>query len=187
MAKIKDIINKRFGRLIVIDLSIDRGNRGQIKYNCVCDCGNKHEVTGESLRSGRSRSCGCLSRDRIPYNRIVDREYAAFRQLYNSTIKKRSIKDNYITDISLDKFIEISKSPCYYCGLLSSNTTKDRIKSSTYVLKTNGLDRVDSNLGYLCSNVVSCCRYCNFAKNTMTQDEFRDFVIRLYNNFINKT
>ena len=53
MAIVKDIINKKFGRLLVVKQLMERGNRGQIKYECLCDCGNKHIVTGESLRSAK--------------------------------------------------------------------------------------------------------------------------------------
>lgn len=78
----------------------------------------------------------------------------------------------------------LSKLPCYYCGLENSNFIKDRIKKNDLVIKFNGLDRIDSNDGYYLSNVVSCCKYCNCAKNTMTQDEFKNFIIRLYHNYI---
>lgn len=36
----------------------------------------------------------------------------------------------------------------------------------------NGLDRVDSNLGYVAGNVVPCCRWCNQAKSSRPVGEF---------------
>ena len=36
----------------------------------------------------------------------------------------------------------------------------------------NGIDRVDSKLGYLPHNVVSCCRLCNQAKSNLDPQEF---------------
>lgn len=36
---------------------------GRVKrYLCKCDCGNYHIVSGESLVSGKTKSCGCLKR-----------------------------------------------------------------------------------------------------------------------------
>jgi hypothetical protein len=183
MAKIKDILNKKFGKLTVIKISKNRGNRGQIRYECVCDCGNSHEVSGESIRKGNVKSCGCYNLEKIPYNRIIDREYATWRQLYNSTIIKRSKKEGYVSDISLDDFIKLSKMKCYYCELEGSNFIKDRIESNNLVLNFNGLDRINSENGYYLDNVVTCCKYCNVSKNTMNQSDFREFIIRLYNHY----
>ena len=49
MAKIKEIIGHKFGKLTVLNTSETRGNRGQIRYDCICDCGNTHTVSGESI------------------------------------------------------------------------------------------------------------------------------------------
>jgi hypothetical protein len=55
-------LGKKFGRLTVIEESGTRKKRGPI-YLCRCACGNKIKVQGRHLRSGESRSCGCLYRD----------------------------------------------------------------------------------------------------------------------------
>lgn len=65
--KLKDAIGIKFGRLTVQeripspDNIVDRRPR----YRCLCDCGKLTEVTGRSLRSGKTKSCGCLSRERV--------------------------------------------------------------------------------------------------------------------------
>jgi len=51
---------RRFGRLIVIEMSADREKNGNIRWVCRCDCGKEHTVNGHSLRNGSIRSCGCL-------------------------------------------------------------------------------------------------------------------------------
>lgn len=62
-----DMTDMRFGRLVVTGLSEHRsGKRKRAMYYCDCDCGTKHiEVIGESLRSGRTKSCGCLKMEHI--------------------------------------------------------------------------------------------------------------------------
>lgn len=52
-----------FGRLTVIALATERGNRGQRKYLCRCICGVEAVSRGESLRSGLTKSCGCAKRE----------------------------------------------------------------------------------------------------------------------------
>jgi hypothetical protein len=177
-----NLINKRFGKLVVKKQSEERGNKGQIKWECVCDCGNKHITSGESLRGGKSKSCGC---NRLtPPNKEKDRELAVWKQLYKSTIEKRSKKMGYKSDISFETFKKISLEKCYYCGLEPSNFATDRNskgkKTSNTIIKYNGIDRIDSTRGYLTGNVVACCKYCNTAKNTMTQKEFKQFIKRVY-------
>lgn len=56
------MIGKRFGRLVVTKLSPNTsGKRKRLMYYCDCDCGKKNvEIIGEKLRSGHTRSCGCL-------------------------------------------------------------------------------------------------------------------------------
>ncbi len=62
--KIIDISNTRFGRLIALKINIEKSHR-RAHWNCICDCGNTLTVNGTQLRSGHTKSCGCLSRDNL--------------------------------------------------------------------------------------------------------------------------
>ena len=57
MPKKIDLTGHRFGRRVVIR-EAGRKN-GNVAWLCRCDCGNESVVSGDSLRSGRSQSCGC--------------------------------------------------------------------------------------------------------------------------------
>src|SRR5207253_7402294 len=54
-----DLAGQRFGRLVALSA---RGRRkdGRMRWLCICDCGRECEVGGDCLRSGHTRSCGCL-------------------------------------------------------------------------------------------------------------------------------
>lgn len=53
-----DLTGKKFGKLTV--LQKDSSSPGtNTKWICQCDCGNVLSVLSESLRTGRSTSCGC--------------------------------------------------------------------------------------------------------------------------------
>lgn len=55
-----DMYNLRFGLLTVIGFAgKDKNNRAL--WKCLCDCGNETVVLGKSLRSGNTKSCGCLN------------------------------------------------------------------------------------------------------------------------------
>lgn len=57
----KDLTGKRFGRLVVVG-PYDKV-KGQLRWECICDCGATHIAYGSSLKGGSTRSCGCLLRD----------------------------------------------------------------------------------------------------------------------------
>lgn len=56
------MIGKRFGRLTVIR-EIEKARCGHKRYLCQCDCGNLSQPLGIGLRSGNTKSCGCLQRE----------------------------------------------------------------------------------------------------------------------------
>lgn len=61
MGKVIDLTGQKFGRLTVIEY---RGIKNTFaQWLCKCDCGNSVEVIGRSLRTGNTRSCGCLCRE----------------------------------------------------------------------------------------------------------------------------
>lgn len=57
-------IGDRYGMLTVV-ARVQNGPRRQVRYLCACDCGNQLEVVAASLRTGKTRSCGCLRRARM--------------------------------------------------------------------------------------------------------------------------
>jgi hypothetical protein len=61
--KLIDITGKRFGRLIVVDLAEHTGRNGRSLWLCRCDCGEQIVAHPENLRSGNTKSCGCLHRE----------------------------------------------------------------------------------------------------------------------------
>jgi len=58
-SRIKNILNMRFGRLVVKEMK--RSEKYGILWKCLCDCGNIVFVLRYSLISGNTKSCGCLS------------------------------------------------------------------------------------------------------------------------------
>lgn len=58
------LVGQRFGRLTVLSPAGVIGT-SSMRWNCICDCGNKTIVYGHFLKSGHTRSCGCLSAESI--------------------------------------------------------------------------------------------------------------------------
>lgn len=58
MGKVVDINGQIFDRLTVISRG-DNSGRGY-EWNCMCECGKTTVVLGNRLRSGKTKSCGCI-------------------------------------------------------------------------------------------------------------------------------
>ena len=58
MTKRIDLTGKKFGRLLVLGLS--HSHDGNLYWSCRCECGKQSVVAALSLKSGRTKSCGCL-------------------------------------------------------------------------------------------------------------------------------
>ena len=56
--KAEDLTGKRFGRLTVLK-RVGTIERRPI-WRCRCDCGRKTDVRSSDLKSGNTKSCGCL-------------------------------------------------------------------------------------------------------------------------------
>ncbi|CAH6420233.1 Hypothetical protein MVR_LOCUS74 [uncultured virus] len=80
--------------------------------------------------------------------------------MYNQ-YKHNAVKDDRVFEISADIYDRMRHiDPCYVCG---------REPTPTH---SNGLDRIDSDLGYTLSNTLSCCADCNYLKHNFRLDYF---------------
>jgi hypothetical protein len=61
MGLFKDISGVQYSKLKVIKRS-GTSKHGAIIWHCICDCGNEFRANGDSLKSGNTKSCGCLKR-----------------------------------------------------------------------------------------------------------------------------
>ena len=63
MGKI-DLIGQKFERLTVIE-NVGSKPNGSVLWKCRCDCGNEIITETRLLRSGNTKSCGCLKIDKL--------------------------------------------------------------------------------------------------------------------------
>lgn len=76
--------NTRFGRLVALT-KVKVNDR--VKWNCICDCGNFKIVSGCKLKSGNTKSCGCLQREsRITHGRSSTKLYKSWSVMINRCI-----------------------------------------------------------------------------------------------------
>ena len=170
----KDLTGRTFTNLTVKGFSGIVARRSH--WRCLCSCGRETFVDGSKLLSGHTRSCGCIRRGmaqpwhRKEYGRSV-RNRVVWQ--YRTNAKSRGVSFD-LTDEEIDSLFA---SDCWYCGRPPS-LTATRPKSYgefTY----NGIDRIDSFLGYTMGNVLPCCMECNYRKSAQPQQEFLLWVRRV--------
>ena len=64
MGKFIDLTGQRFGRLEVI-MTLKNAVNGEYMWLCKCDCGGECISKMSNLRSGKTKSCGCIQKEEI--------------------------------------------------------------------------------------------------------------------------
>jgi hypothetical protein len=64
MGKHLDLTGQKYGRLTCVK-EAGRNKCGQVLWECRCDCGNRTLATTNDLRTGNTKSCGCIKREII--------------------------------------------------------------------------------------------------------------------------
>ena len=88
MAKLIDRTGSRYGRLEVLSLSRTVTTKYGLKrfWLCRCDCGAIKEVSGRALGAGKSKSCGCLKKEKIRVSKKgINRKYGVLPKFSNET------------------------------------------------------------------------------------------------------
>jgi len=177
----KDITNKRFGKLLVIKFEhIDKNKKTM--WLCKCDCGNEKIIAANSLANGRTSSCGCTKFNPITteiFEKYGIPDFGILYGMYKSIANKRNLSFN----LNHEEFLKLTLGNCFYCGIKPNYIVNKKSKRGFYIY--NGIDRIDSDKGYFPSNVVTCCRDCNFAKRKMGMIDFYNFIEKINNNFLN--
>ena len=145
--------------------------------NACVMCGIKLEKETKGINGKPVAKCEkCYENERkIELNRTRSvRNYKSENKLnipryYDEYIRGASRRNLEFTQ-SLEKFTTLVESPCYYCKHINE-------------LEAIGVDRIDSTIGYIDSNVVPACETCNMMKGSHAISDFAKHIITLYKTF----
>ena len=95
-----DLTGQRFGRLTVVSRAENyvspTGKSRHLRWDCICDCGNKCTVYGDALKAGRTKSCGCLQKENLniinKHGRIKTNKYEIVGETVYVTVEKSEEK-----------------------------------------------------------------------------------------------
>lgn len=133
------------------------------KWLAKCDCGNAKFINSRDFK--RVKSCGCWlykfsKGEKSPLYKHGDKFLTYFKHY-----KRNSEKRKICFDISFDEFKMLISKNCFYCDELPRE-----IKN--FGIIANGIDRLDPAIGYKVDNCKPCCKDCNWAKQSLTKDDF---------------
>ncbi len=83
-----------------------------------------------------------------------------------SATKSGAKKRELCFELTDEQAFALFAQDCHYCGGLP--------------VPLNGIDRIDSSVGYTVSNTVPCCTDCNYGKGDLAQRSFLSWVERVY-------
>ena len=167
---LKDIHGIRFGLLTAV--SHVSGERGCV-WLFLCDCGNSVVRHKHNLNNAENKSnCGCLGR---PW---ATRHWATTVWL---KARHSSARRGRPFNMTVERFGELMSQPCHYCGGAPSTPQCSQPKSAHRNGLRNGIDRVNSSLGYVEGNCVPCCCKCNRMKLDHSVTDFLDHVSAIHN------
>ena len=195
---------EKFGRLVLISKTF-LGSKRRPAWLCACDCGKTKTVYQENLRSGHTKSCGCLKREfikslivKVNRTNLKSEGTASYSSLYG-TCRIGAKRRNISFDISMEQFKDVISKNCTYCGEpphlfncyarmgsegyteysrklgLSEETVR---RANIFV---NGVDRADNSIGYIINNCIPCCRMCNIMKWDHPKQKFIEHAEKIVN------
>ena len=179
ISKRADYTGKRLIRATVIEC-LGNDGRGFKWWGIQCDCGVKYVARSRELANNQSQSCGCLQREAAAKNGASNRlafGEASMNELFTSYIKSAAGR-KYEWGLSKEEFKKLVTGNCVYCGTPPNKERKPN-KGVYGGFMYTGIDRIDSNMGYVKGNVVSCCWDCNRAKGSLTVEEFFKWIKRI--------
>lgn len=167
----QELTGKKYQMLTVLSRSSKQTEHGDRYWLCKCECGKSTELTTYKLLTRKIKSCGCMRGAPNP-----DPEYAIKNEIYGR-YKYQAKKRGYSFSLGKEIFHKLIKGNCYYCGNTLSNSM---IGQSGRIIKYNGIDRKNNNIGYTVKNCVSCCSDCNYIKMNFSEKEFLKIIKRIY-------
>ena len=175
-----DLTGHKKGRLTVLGYShshIQPSGQKRAMWNVICECGTEKKISTAGLTSGKTISCGCYKAEGLNKK---EEGVSSFNHKYCGYLfRAKRHKKNIEFALTKEEFKEIVKQPCHYCGTENSSRTMAK-PTANGAFVSNGIDRIDSSLGYIKGNCLPCCTICNVMKNDLSYQDFLSHIRKIY-------
>jgi hypothetical protein len=162
----QNILGKKYGKLTVIEFS--RLNKWrQAVWQCECICGEYTKATTAELNSGHKTSCGCYRKEASR-----KRHWKGYEEIgldHWNAIKRRAKSHGIPFDLTISDAWQLYVDQNRKCALTGWTIEFDKVKGGK---QTASLDRINSKLGYVKSNVQWTHKKVNFCKHALDNNSF---------------
>lgn len=178
--KAKDLTGQRFGRLTVIKKH--SSEKGRIKWECRCDCGNITYPVTSKLTTGKTVSCGCLglenaTKAKITHGQTHSKLYDVWAAMRNRCYREKGSHWKYYGGKGIAVCEEWKSSFENFYSWALENGYKEGLT----------IDRIDPDKNYCPEN----CRWITLAENISRMarkpQEIREKAFKLYNEGVSIT
>lgn len=145
---------KEYRRTNDIDVIFDDGMIVHCSYSDFHKGKVSHPIEGKSKKN--------------IYDRISDRLYNAYK--HSAEIR------NIDLELTKEDFRNMIFEPCFYCGHKGDNNYSHQKHLG---ILHNGIDRINSSIGYTKNNIVTCCKRCNFSKRDLSYQDWINYLNRI--------
>jgi len=147
MSKFIDLAGQKFSKLTVIK-KMEKDKYGVYFWLCQCECGNVKKIRGSHLKSGYTKSCGCLQKE------IVTKIAKTYGMAYNLEYKSWANMKQRCLNKHNSKYKDWGGRGIKVCKrwLKFENFYKDM---GDKPFKSYSIDRIDNSKGYFKEN----CRW----------------------------
>jgi hypothetical protein len=169
---VNDIINKQFGKLIVVKFFKKERYRNRFNYfyECKCECGNIKIVSRISLITFHTNSCGCLHSKQGNENKGW-RGSGEISGAIWSHIKRHANTRNLSFNVTIEEAWQLFLKQNRRCALTGQELKFNSDKKTTKN-RTASLDRIDSNKGYEIENIQWVHKDINQMKSALENNKF---------------
>lgn len=146
-----DLSGNKYNRLKVISLSEVKNKRTY--WNCLCDCGNNKIVEAQQMKSGKTKSCGCLNIESI-VNRNT-KHGSSVRGKITPEFRAYYAMKNRCYNKSLAQYKDWGGRGINICDRWLDSFDNFLLDMGKRPSSKHSLDRIDNNKGYFLEN----CRW----------------------------
>lgn len=167
MPKFIDLTGQKFGRLIVVK-RMDNDKWGKIYWLCECHCRSKKVIRGNHLRSGKTKSCGCLLKEgsHTTHGHYKNGKKSNTYHSWTNMIQRCTNPNNKAYHYYGDRGITVCKR--------WRNSFENFLGDMGEVSEGYQIDRVDNNGNYCKSN-------CRWVTSKINNRNRRDNYLETYN------
>lgn len=159
------LVGNKYGKLLVIEQGKHIGVK--IAWVCKCECGNITEVSGDHLKSGGTRSCGCIREE------MVGTKHHNYNpnKTDEERLKKRYILGKHTLNEFRNKVYRRDEYTCRVCGQVGGTLNAHHLDGWNWA----------TDKRFEVSNGATLCKDCHnefhriYGKGNNTKEQFEEY------------